>query len=75
MTDSDSVSLSDSDCELVRVYSTPRGPTEHESVPYDMEYKMKIRKEDGKKVGLIYSLKEGVKLPYSSIISGRNLQF
>ena len=69
---SDSLFLSDSDCELVRVFSTPPGPPEHEAAPYDIEYQMKVRQEGGKKVGLIYNLKEGVKLPYSSIISGMN---
>ena len=69
MSDSDK---SDSDCELVRVFSTPPGPPEHEAAPYDIEYQMKVRQKSGKKVGLIYNLKEAVKLPYSSIISGMN---
>ena len=70
MTDSD-----DSDCApLVKVRSVSL-PTSWEEVPKDIDFvfKVKLCGQSGKWSKLGYTLRKGVSLPYSPIISGLNL--
>ena len=62
------MSDSDSDGELIRVSSTPLPPTKWDKVPYDIDFKFKLRLNGpaGRRKRRIYTLKKGVILPYST---------
>ena len=74
------MSDSDSDCELVMVRTTSSHG--HKSAPDNIDYKIKIKPNNKKTIGLLYTLKKGQILPYSPDLSrysaqitfGRDLQ-
>ena len=59
-----SESDSDSSSGLVRLSSNPL-PVEWEFCPRDIEFQLKIKKDDGKRARFAYTLRQGVSLPYS----------
>ena len=65
------MSDSDSGCEgLIRFNSFP---LEFETAPSEIEFKLKVKNENKKWTGCIYTLKKGSPLPYKSSIAGRSL--
>ena len=65
------MSDSDSSCEIVRLSSNPYpAPKEWDVSPESMEFELKIRRSNGKLCKFVYTLKEGVPLPYAPDMPG-----
>ena len=62
------MSESSSSCELVRLHSNPLS-VEWEACPETTDFKLRIKKNDGKSSKLLYTLKEGAPLPYKPVIN------
>ena len=63
---------SDSDDEVpLKRVSSVSGKTKYEQVPFDIDFKLKQKKTGEKSEKLLYTLKEGVNLPYTPEIKGR----
>ena len=65
MSDSDS----DDSAPLERVSSITH-PKEYDLVPDDIDYKLKVKQKGQKSRRFIYTLKQGVALPYTTSIEG-----
>jgi hypothetical protein len=61
------MSESDSSSDLERVYSNPL-PVEHKTSPREIDFPLRLR-VDGKVIKLLFTLKEGVMLPYTPDIT------
>ena len=67
---------SDSDDEVpLKRVSSVSGKIEYEKVTFDIDFKLKQKKTGEKSKKLLYTLKEGVNLPYSPDIEGRHPKF
>lgn len=60
---------SSSSCELVKLKSNPL-PVEWIACPATKDFKLKIKREIGKSSKFVYTLREGVPLPYNPVIEG-----
>ena len=60
------MSDSDSDFEMVRVKSFQG----HKFAPSDTDFSIKIKPKKGRKIGFMYTLKNGQTLPYAPNIEG-----
>ena len=57
---------SDSSCELIRTVSNP---AEWEFSPNNVDFQLKIKKDNGKSFKILYTLKKGVGLPYTPVLA------
>ena len=62
-----------SSCELRKLKSNPLS-VEWTACPATQDFKLKIKRENGKSSKFVYTLKEGVSLPYKPAIEGSHLK-
>ena len=56
-------------CELIRLHSNPM-PKEWDACPETTDFKMKVRNQFGKFATFMYTVKEGIPLPYNPQFAG-----